>query len=197
MSTTRRPLDATIPPGARPGAPLDHGRRRAWWALAVAALLVLLYLCVQLVYGATHLPPPRFRALAPGAVAHGSWADFRLLSLTRTERWGQEVDGEAAAPAAGSQWVVAQLEVVPRRRQEYMLCTLDLVSTDGRTWESYLGAPVHEGDRCVPDDEAPQIGATYRITVGYQVPASEADRLAGLALDPYSWRRYPLLRPPA
>jgi hypothetical protein len=176
---------------------LDPARLQAWLAAAVAGLLVLLYLCVQLTYGAAHLPPPRYQVLAPGAVAHGTWGDFRLLSLTRTDRWGRELDGEAGTAAPGSEWVVAELEVTPRRHDQYMLCTLVLASTDGRSWEFYVGAPPHAGESCVPEGADAKLGATYRIVVGYQVPVTEVDHLAGLGLDPYSWHRYPLLRPPA
>jgi hypothetical protein len=188
-------------PASAPAGPagLDRARLRAWLAAAVAALLVLLYLSVQFTYGAIHLPPPRLRPLAPGAVAHGTWADFRLLSLTRTERWGQEIGGGGGEPAPGATWVVAHLEVTPREHPQYVVCTLLLVSTDGRSWESALGTPSHDGETCVPYDEpeSVRLGTRYPIVVGYQVPLAEADHLAGLALDPYGWRRYQLLRPPA
>lgn len=176
---------------------LPPGRVRAWLAAAIAALLVLLYLSVELTYASTHLDPPRYAPVKPGGVGHGGDADFRLLSLRRTEAWGSEVGGEAGAPEPGAVWVVARLEVTPRERSDYVLCAMDLVSTDGRSWEPTSLGPTHEGSSCAPDPENVEIGATYPFVLGYQVPQSDADRLAGLAVRTDSWRAYPLLRPPA
>ena len=174
---------------------LDPARVRAWLCAAIATLLVLLYLSLELTYASSHLPPPRFRAVAPGAVAHGTYADFRLLSLQRTERWGHEVGGEPASPDPDAVWVVAHLEVTPRRHEDYLLCTFTLVSTDGRSWASDDLGPVHEGESCAPDPENVQLGTTYPFVVGFQVPANEVDHVAGLGLDLNSWKPYPLLRP--
>ena len=174
---------------------LPEGRLRAWLAAAVAALLVLVYLVVELTYSSAHLDPPRWAPVLPGAVGHGKDADFRLVSLRQTERWGQEVLGEPGAPEPGAVWVVAELEVTPRKRTDYLLCTLTLVSTDGRSWDSAFGAPTHEGESCAPDPENVQLGTTYPFVLGYEIPAAEADHVVGLAIQTYSWRAYPLLRP--
>jgi hypothetical protein len=72
---------------------------------------------------------------------------------------------------------------------------MDLVSTDGRSWEPEGIGPTHEGESCAPDPKNVQLGATYPFVLGYQIPAAEADRVAGLAINLYSWRSYPLLRP--
>ena len=174
---------------------LAPGRVRAWLVAAIAALLVLVYLVNELTYASSHLDPPQYAPLAPGAVAHGKSADFRLLSWRQTERWGHEVGGEAGSPEPGAVWVVAQLEVTPREHEDYLLCTLDLVSTSGRSWEAEGLGPTHDGESCAPDPENAQIGTTYPFVLGYQVPADEVDHLAGLALELYSWRAHPLLRP--
>jgi len=187
------PPRAAPPPPVR--APRDPARVRAWLVAAVAALLVLLYLSCELTYSSSHLDPPRYRPLAAGEVAHGRSADFRLLSLRSTERWGRGFDGSPGAAEPGAVWVVAQLEVTPRRHEESLLCTLTLVGTDGRSWPAEGFGPAHEGERCAPDPENVVIGTTYPFVLGFQVPAQEADHLAGLALDLYSWRTRPLLRP--
>lgn len=187
------PVLAPRRPG--PGGRLPPARVRAWLTAAIAALLVLVYLVVELTYSSSHLQPSRYVPVDAGAVAHGKSADFRLLSWRRTERWG-EVSGEPGSPDPGAVWVVAQLEVTPREHEDYLLCSLHLVSTDGRSWDAEGTGPTHEGESCAPDPENVQIGATYPFVLGYQVPAGEADHLAGLAVDLYSWRAYPLLRPP-
>ena len=179
----------------RPGP--DPARVRAWLAAVGAFLLVLLFVVVELTYSSTHLPPPRYRPVDPGAVAAGPNADFRLLSLRQTERWGDEVGGDEGSPEPGAVWVVAQLEVTPTRRQAYLLCTMTLVATDGRAWGAASPTPSHEGESCAPDPEDVQLGATYPFVLGFQVPVDEADHLAGLAVETYSWRPSPLLRPPA
>ncbi|MBB3329027.1 hypothetical protein [Microlunatus antarcticus] len=187
-----------LPPRTRtPGSRLPPARVRAWLVAAIAALLVLIYLSVELTYSSTHLDPPRYTPVEPGEVGHGKSADFRLLSLRQTERWGQQSGGEPGAPDPGSVWVVAELEVTPRQREDYLLCSLHLVSTDGRSWDSAFGAPTHEGESCAPDPENVELGTTYPFVLGFQVPATEADHLAGLAVDMFSWRSYPLLRPAA
>lgn len=163
----------------------------------MAALLVLIYLSAELTYSSTHLDPPRYAPVEPGQVGHGRDADFRLLSVRRTERWGTEVRGEPGTPDPGAVFVVAQLEVTPRVHQDYLLCPLQLVSTDGRSWAPASGAPTHDGESCAPDLENVQLGTTYPFVLGFEVPADEADRLAGLAVEMFSWRSYPLLRPPA
>ena len=173
---------------------LPEGRLRAWLVAAVAALLVLVYLVVELTYSSSHLDPPRYAPVAPGGVGHGRDADFRLLSLRQTEQWGDETDG-SGAPDPGAVWVVAQLEVTPRRHTDYLLCTLSLVATDGRTWDTASDATTHEGESCAPDPENVQLGTTYPFVLGYEIPVAEADEVAGLALQTYSWRAYPLLRP--
>ena len=185
-------------PAVRPRrAPLDPARARAWLSALCALLLVMLFVVVELTYSSTHLPPPRYRPVEPGAVAEGPYADFRLLSLRQTDRWGKGYDGDPGSPDPGAVWVVAQLEVTPRRQQDYLLCTMTLVATDGRAWQPASPAPTHEGESCAPEPEAAQIGTTYPFVLGFAVPVADADRLAGLALETYSWRPSPLLRPPA
>lgn len=183
------------PPAAR-RAGLDPARARVWLGTLVAVLLVLLYLSLETTYASAHLPPPRFHPVVPGGVAHGPYADFRLLSLRQTEQWGQDVDGSPGSPDPGAVWVVASLEVTPRKHQDYLLCTLSLVSADGRSWAAEGLPPAHQGASCVPDPEDVQLGTTYPFVLGFQVPLGEADHLAGLGLQTYSWRASPLLRPP-
>lgn len=184
-------------PSRTPGARLPPARVRAWLIAAIAALLVLLYLSSELTYASSHLDSPRYAPVAPGAVAHGKSADFRLVSWRQTERWGQDVDGGPGSPDPGAVWVVAQLEVTPRKHEDYLLCTLTLVSTSGRSWEAEGIGPTHEGESCAPDPDNVQLGVTYPFVLGFQVPAGDADHLAGLALDLYSWHAQPLLRPAA
>jgi hypothetical protein len=174
---------------------LPEGRVRAWLTAAIAALLVLVYLVVELTYSSTHLDPPRYAPVEPGGIAHGRSADFRLLSLRQTEGWGRETAGEPGAAEPGAVWVVARLEVTPREHEDYLLCTMSLVATDGRSWEPEGVGPTHEGESCAPDPENVELGTTYPFVLGYQVPVEEADDLAGLAVNLYSWRSYPLLRP--
>ena len=191
------PAVAPAPPSPAAPRPVpDEGRARAWLSAAGAFLLVLLFVVVELTYSSTHLPPARYRPVDAGAVAEGPYGDFRLLSLRRTERWGTE-GGSPGSPEPGAVWVVAQLEVTPREKQDYLLCTMTLVSTSGRVWEPVGIGPSHEGESCAPEPEAAVVGTTYPFGLGFEVPAGDADDLAGLALETYSWRAYPLLRRPA
>ena len=194
------PARPPAPPTARPPGTvaLDPGRLRAWLAAAVAVLLVLVYLSAEWTYSSSHLPPPRFDPVAPGAVGHGPYADFRLVSLRQTEQWGHDFDDKPVAPDPGAVWVVAQLEITPRKHQRYVLCTSRIVATDGRSWEPADLTPQHEGEDCAPDEEgAVRLGTTYPFVAAYQVPAEEANHIAGIGIETYSWRAQPLLRPPA
>ena len=105
-----------------------------------------------------------------------------MLSLRQTEQWGERDRRSSGAPDPGAVWVVAQLEVTPRRHTDYLLCSLSLVATDGRTWDTASDAPTHEGESCAPDPENVQLGTTYPFVLGYEIPAAEADEVAGLAL---------------
>jgi hypothetical protein len=192
---------STMPPRVPAPAParrLDPGRLRAWLAAALAVLLVLVYLSVEWTYASTHLPPPRFHPVAPGAVGRGTYADFRLVSLRRTEHFGHDLDGDPGSPDPGSVWVVAQLEITPRRHQDYVLCTSSIVATDGRSWAPEDLGPTHEGESCAgDDDEDVRLGTTYPFVAAYEVPEDEADHIAGIGIETYSWHAQPLLRPPA
>jgi len=184
-----------MPAPGRRWTRLPEARVLAWLMAAIATLLVLVYLVVELTYSSTHLDPPRYAPVEPGGTAHGRSADFRLLSLRQTEAWGREIGGEPGAPEPGAVWVVARLEVTPREHEDYLLCTMSLVATDGRSWEPEGVGPTHEGESCAPDPKAVELGTTYPFVLGYQVPVEEADDLAGLAVNLYGWRSYPLLRP--
>lgn len=192
------PTAPTATPAAQPrndASGLDPARTRAWLAALGAALLVMLYVVVELVYSSTHLPPERYRPVDAGASVVVRGAEFRVLALRQTGYWGTD-GGEPASPEPGAVWVVAQLEVTPREKRDYLLCTMELVSTDRRAWAPVTTGPSREGESCAPEPEEAQIGTTYPFVLGFQVPAGEVDRLAGLAVDTYGWRAYPLIRPP-
>lgn len=186
------------PPTASPprGTPrLDPGRLRAWLAAAVAVLLVLVYLSVEWTYASAHLPPNRFDPVAPGGTGRSRDADFRLVSLRRTDQWGLDDDGNPASPEPGAVWVVAELQVTPRRDPQLLLCTSSLVATDGRSWKAEDLPPEQKGAPCPSDTDDVQVGRTYSFVEGFQVPENEADHLAGIGIETFSWRAEPLLRP--
>jgi hypothetical protein len=178
----------------RGGAP---ERLRVWAGAVIAVLLVLVWLVVDVTYLSAHEPPSTYAPLAPGQVARSRTADFRLLSLTQTDHWGRDDDGRPASPDAGAVWVVAQLEVTPRVHEDYLLCLFTLVSTDARSWDYVgFGGPLADGETCAPDPEHVELGTTYRFRQGFQVPATEAGRIAGVAMPSFSGRAYQVLRPP-
>jgi len=192
VSTTRERAGVARRPRAGPG------RLRALVGLLVVVLLVLVWLTVDITYLSTHEPPHRYVALAPGELARSRTAEFRLLSLEQTPYWGRDDEGLPASPDPGAVWVVAQLEVTPRVHEDHLLCSFTLLSTDARSWESVdLGDPTAEGESCAPDPEHVELGTTYRFRQGFQVPADEAAKIAGVALPSFDARRYQLLRPPA
>lgn len=188
------PTPAPAPATAARG--LDPTRARAWLTALGTVLLVLLYVVVELVYSSTHLPPDRYDPVRAGASAEVRGAEFRVLTLRQTNYWGTD-GGEPASPDPGAVWVVAQLEVTPTEKRDYLLCTMKLVATDGRAWEPVTLGPTAEGESCAPDAENAQVGTTYPYVLGFQVPAAEVDELAGLAIETYSWRAKPLISPPA
>ena len=191
MSTPQGPPVVGPPRGAA------DERLRVWAVAVIVVLLVLVWQVVDVTYLSAHEPPHRYAPLAPGQVARSRTADFRLLSLSQTARWGRDDDGQPASPDAGAVWVVAQLEVTPRVHEDYLLCLFTVVSTDARSWESVdHGGPIADGESCAPDPEHVELGTTYRFRQGFQVPAGEAERIAGLAMPSFSGRAYQVLRPP-
>lgn len=194
-ASSSSPPPTTPAPAAR-AAGLDPTRARAWLTALAAALLVMLYVVVELVYSSTHLPPDRYDPVPAGASAEVRGAEFRVLTLRQTNYWGTD-GGEPASPDPGAVWVVAQLEVTPTEKRDYLLCTMNLVATDGRAWEPVSIGPTHEGESCAPEPENALVGTTYPFVLGFQVPAAEVDKVAGLALETYSWRAKPLISPSA
>lgn len=195
MSAPTSPSTTSPSPAPR----VDPARLRVWAGAAAVVLLVLIWQSVDFVYLSTHEPPHRYAPLEAGAVAHGGTADFRLLSIQQTPSWGQVIaTDDPASPDAGAVWVVAQLEVTPRVHEDYLLCDVSLVSTSGRVWDAAdTTGSVAEGEDCAPDPEAVELGTTYRFRQGFEVPADEAGDIAGVALSTFSWKPYPVMRPPA
>lgn len=168
-------------------------RRRAWLVAAMTMLLVGIYLVGWMTYARLHLPPDRYVSLPPGASATQGGVEFRLTSLRRTERF-TDTFGKATAPPPDTEWVVAELEATVRNPGDKPICPLALVDDRRRTWEKTLAASVsRELKDCVPD--ATVAGQTYLIETYFQVPSADVDHLVGLAVDQFSTRPDPLLRP--
>jgi hypothetical protein len=185
------PSEGSLPPAPPRGL---SERTRRWYQAAIAALLVGIYLACWLTYVRLHLPPLRYEQLPPGAVATKLGGDFTLVSLT----WSNELvdtDGERHSPPADAVWVVARLDVTRHTVDQYWNCVVTLVGDNGRSWEKPFGLGYSRPfDSCVPDDAA--LGQTYPIEIDFQVPASDVDRLLGVAVPQNNSSRDPLLTPP-
>lgn len=195
---------AAVPPApalgtaATPAAPSAAGppsRRRAWLVLAAVALVSLLYLTGWSIWAHTHTAS-RYELLPPGAAGSRGGADFRLLSLTRSDRLAGSTGADPQVADAGATFVVAQLEVVRRREDETFLCAVDLLGPDQRVWTATTVEVQRSVPSCVSGET--HVGAPRRFEAVFLVPARDADRLVGVALTDRSGpQRSPVLRPPA
>lgn len=156
-------------------------RRRAWWWAACAAALVVTYLVIWTVYSMAHLSSyARYEQLRPGASAHHLQADFRLLSLVRTDELTAE-SGDGQIAAAGTVWVVAELEVVQRAQDPNFVCTTRLLGPDRRAWEVASLDITRPTSMFCSDDDL-QVGRPYRYEQVYEVPARYADEIYGVVV---------------
>lgn len=182
-----------VPP--RPQRPAE--RRRAWLLTAVVGLVVLVYLTGWSVYALARTGEDRYRALAPGAPATALDAEWRLLGLVRTDRLVASA-GEPGHAAAGSTYVVAELERTPTTATDFAFCTTALLGPDGRVWEPAdfgSGVPSRDAPSCSTEDL--EVGRTYAFEVVYLVPTAFVDQLVGVAVpDRSTAARTPVLRPP-
>ena len=165
---------------------------RRWLAVAVAALAVAVYLLAWTTYVRLHMSPDRYVQLLPGASASSLGADFRLVSLQRTERLMGKYGGPNAADP-GALWVLARLEVTPHALEENFSCSLLLVARDRTTWSTGITGVTRETPSCTPDNPTP--GRAYPVELTFQVPANRADDLVGVALQRFRPGPDPLLVP--
>lgn len=174
-----------------------HRRRRAWLLAACAALAAATYLTIWFGYATSGLvSSARLEPVPAGATVASLDADFRLLSLRRSRELTSTSSSGNAYAVAGAVFVVAELEVTPRRLEESLLCSAELVGPEGRRWEPGAGGFVL---RVLPgycDTAEMQVGRPYRMEQIYQVPSAMADQLAGVLLLADRERTPRLLRPP-
>lgn len=191
-------VEAPVPPGPPSAAPPGPApsRRRAWLVTAAVALLVLLYLTGWSAYAAVHTGE-RYHQLAPGAPGSRMGAQFRLLSLVRTDRLTDREGGSPQVADAGAVFVVAELEMVQQQEVEYRSCSdTDLLGPGGRLWEPISTEALRRVTYCDSADTV--IGQPYRFENVYLVPDRYAGAVLGVALtDALTPKRTLVLRPPA
>ncbi|WP_375424420.1 hypothetical protein [uncultured Friedmanniella sp.] len=190
------PRPAAPPSAPQPAPPREPSRRRAWLLAAAVALLVLVYLTVWSTYAAVHTGE-RYRQLAPGTSGTRDGADFRVLSLVRTDRLADRSGQDPQIVDAGAVFVVAELEMVQRQPTTFINCSdAYLLGPGGRRWESIITDVQRQVPFCDSDDVV--IGHPYRYETVYLVPLRDADAVAGVALvDVSTPARTPVLRAPA
>ena len=189
-----QPADPAGPAGPA-GASSASPRRRAWLQTAVVGLLVLIYLVGWSVYADVHTDE-RYEQRPPGAAGSRGGADFRVLSLVRSERLQDRTGAEPAIAPAGATFVVAELEVVRQGDDPTFLCAAELLGPGGRRWTPSGAEVERRVSYCRTDEIRP--GQPYRFESVYTVPDRYADQLLGLALiDSTSTARAPVLTPPA
>lgn len=170
-------------------------RSRSWIVAGMAFCLVLVFLAIWVTYAAAHTHE-RYEQLAPGATTTVSGTTFRLMRLRQTE---VITDGEKNNPsAAGTVWVIAELEIVVARKKSTPNCSVELVSDGGRTWgttdESFFNRKLPQ--YCGDYDHPITVGKPWRLEQVFAVPQRFADRLYGLAVpDPASAGVVKVIRP--
>ena len=157
-------------------------RRRSWLWLACAVALVLTYLALWTLYSTTHLSSfGRYEQLTPAASTRQFDADFRLLSLVRTETLeGGDRDPQHAS--ADAVWVVATLEVVRRSKDPNFLCLTELLGPDHRAWERTTLLDVTRRLPMFCDNDEVAVGEPFRFEAIFEIPARDAETLYGVVL---------------
>lgn len=174
------------------------GRRRAWVLAGCAGLLVLVYLVGWTAYAANGLTVlGRLDQRAPGEPGTALGAEYRLLSLTRTDEIRDEESPDRSAVAAGNAtWVVAVVEVVRRQEQEDYYCSFELVGPDRRRWDPDPPLLQRTLTSYCRAEDLP-LGRPGRVEIIFEVPTAFLDRIHGVAVpDAASRRATPVLRPP-
>jgi len=185
---------AATPSGPTPPPP-PLSRRRAWLLLGVVALVTVLYLTGWSTWAHTHTAN-RYRALPPGAAGVRAGAEFRLLSLVRSDRLANSRGDEPQVADAGATFVVAQVEVLRQREDGVFTCGVDLLGAGGRVWSSTTAEVPRAAPSCSADAVA--LGAPFRYEAVFLVPERDVDRLVGVALTDRSGpQRSAVLRPPS
>ena len=175
------------------------GRRRAWTLAGCAALLVLVYLLGWTAYAANGLSAlGRIEQRPPGASGRALGAEYRLLSLTRTDEIrGQAGSDDSEIAVANATWVVAEIEVVRIQETKDYYCSFELVGPDRRRWDPDPPSVQRTATSFCRAEDLP-LGRPGRVEVIFNIPTAFVDRIYGVAVpDAGSRRATPVLRPPS
>ena len=180
---------------SRPALWTRLSKRNQSWLLAVCAFfLVGIYLSVWSVYAATHLED-RYEQLPAGDGARSADLQLRVLSMKTSETIGT-TEGEPEIALANSTFVFAEIELVASVKEDYYLCSLQLVGPDKRTWGPYG----YYSERALPNlcnSDDVKLGEPYLYEAIYQVPTRYVGNLYGLAIEPYTGEPQMVISPPA
>lgn len=184
------------PPEPTPHTVPRRSRGRGWLLCAGLAALLAIYLTV-ITYWLTIHTVDRYQQTAPGAPVSTATADFALVSLRRVNALPQGA-GETATPKQGEAYVVAQVRLVARDPDLIAVsCALRLLGLDGSTWDyAYLSAAdpqAASADYC----DSVVVGRPATVTIGYAIPATAVDRIAGVVVQQGNGRRDLVLVPPS
>lgn len=173
------------------------GRRRAWLLAGCAGLLVLVHLVGWTAYASNGLTAlGRIDQLAPGQPGTALGAEYRLLSLTRTDEIrDQESTERSEVAGANATWVVAVVEVIRRQDVPDYYCPFELVGPDRRRWDPDPPLLQRTLTSSCRAEDLP-IDRPGRVEVIFTIPAVFLDRIYGVAVpDVASRRATPVLRP--
>lgn len=183
------------PPAPTPTAGPRLSRGNGWLLCSCVAALLAIYLTV-ITYWLTIHTADRYQQAAPGAQVSTSVGDFELISLRRVSALPRSA-GETATPKQGEGYVVAEVRMEVRDPELISVsCALELLGVDGSTWDyEYLSADdprTADADYC----DSVVVGRPATVTIGYALPATELDRIAGVVVTPGNGQRKPVLVPP-
>ncbi len=158
-------------------------RTRAWLWTCCAGALVLIYLVLWTLYSMTHLSSfARYEQLPAGVSARQLGADFRLVSLVKTEELMAAEDRGPQFAAANAVWVVATLEVVQQTLEPSFVCSTELLGPAGRAWEPAPMLDVSRSASRFCRDEELRVGEPFQFEQVFEVPARFADELFGVVV---------------
>lgn len=160
------------------------------WLTAVGVLLVCLAGIVAYTAFLQLNQEPRVQVLSPGETWHASGAKLTVENLETLTKIPDSPLSQG--PGIGGIFVVVTMTAEISDPEGDLVCSGELMATDGRRWRTALSQLRNSGECPMHVTTGP-----VRFVRLYAIPASAVDHLAGIFVRSYTSQTRVLIRPPA